>query len=93
MNKTPAPSILTNLKRIIGLLFITLIVAGLCYHFTKSPSAQNTATPTIQPSANLMQIGDDWWEATRLIYHGIPTRIVFLLPQASGTHPDDVNQS
>jgi thiamine biosynthesis lipoprotein len=35
--------------------------------------------------------GDGWWEASGLIYHGIPTRILFFLPSMGKDQADGIN--
>ena len=39
----------------------------------------------------LENIGDGWWEAGDFIYHGIPARVVFQIPQGCEKTPEQIN--
>ena len=96
MNKTPTDSIISNRKRAFALLFIIFFAAGLGYHFTTSFFQKGVESETPQSSVVLNHIGNNWWESEQLIYHGIPARIVFLLPptsDASSIRPETVNSA
>jgi thiamine biosynthesis lipoprotein len=93
MNKSQTSSMAFKLRRTIALALMIFFAAGLCYHFIRSAPARNMEPETPESPAVLEAIGDDWWEAKQLIYHGIPARIVFLLPPAAGTDPDVVNEA
>jgi thiamine biosynthesis lipoprotein len=87
---------MTTIKKITIRLFILLLIAGACYYFTRTPSARDIQPETDQSGAILKNIGNNWWESERLIYHGIPARVVFLLPTASGAfgiRPEAVNDT
>ncbi len=95
MNKTPTLSIISSLKRTTALLFIIFFAAGVGYHFTTSRPVKSMEPETLQSSVILKHIGNDWWESEQLIYHGIPARIVFLMPQTSyaSDSPETVNKT
>lgn len=96
MNKTPTSSIISNRKKAFALLFTILFAVGLGYHFTTSFFQKSMKSETPQSSVVLNHIGNNWWESEQLIYHGIPARVVFLLPpdsDASYIRPEAVNSA
>jgi len=93
MNKTPTSSLTSQLKKTAALVVISIFTAGIGYHFTRSLPPRNIKPETARPADDLENIGNGWWESKRLIYHGIPARIVFVLPPATDIRQDTVNEA
>ena len=89
-------SSVTNKKSAILLFlvfFLMIAVSGGIIFFADgsndhdSTNSQKTDNDT---GATLADRNNGWWETTRLIYHGIPTRCVFKLPRASKITPKNI---
>ncbi|RJP93988.1 MAG: FAD:protein FMN transferase [Desulfobacteraceae bacterium] len=89
-------------KYILGML--TVLAAGygayfLVSTFFTSPQnsinnhARQTTELGISVSPPLINNGGGWWESNSLIYHGIPTRILFFLPPGNNLQPTAVNEA
>jgi thiamine biosynthesis lipoprotein len=91
MDNTPTASSIPNLKRAFALLFIIFFAAGLGYQFSMSLFRKNMEPETPQSPVVLKHIGNRWWESEQLIYHGIPTRVVFSMPPDTDIRPEAVN--
>jgi len=81
---------------------LIIILAGYGAHFLVStysaphPSGPDGSAPPsgetdVLGTPVLMDNGAGWWEANGLIYHGIPTRILFFLPHAGKDQADKIN--
>ncbi|MBC2715032.1 MAG: FAD:protein FMN transferase [Desulfobacteraceae bacterium] len=98
MNKKAPTTIFHKYKKTAALVFLILFSAGFSYHVittfpTRHIKSGTTNSHPKNPYTDLKNIGENWWEAGRFIYHDIPARIVFLLPPATGNRPDAVNEA
>jgi len=101
MNHIQTQSVIWLFK-IYVLPLLLLLIAGHGGYFLVSTyfdSCQEQAErPVEQPESpenivlpGLTDNGDGWWEANGLIYHGIPTRILFFLPSTGKDPADGIN--
>ncbi len=98
MNKKLIFAIFQKYKKTAALILLILCSAGFSYHVittftTRHIESGTTNSHPKKPHTDLENIGGDWWEAKRFIYHGIPARIVFLLPPATEYNPDAINET
>jgi thiamine biosynthesis lipoprotein len=97
MNKKPISTIFQKFKKTAALVLLILFSAGFSYHVIKNLPTRPVKSEAIHSSQNndfvLESLGGDWWESERFLYHGIPARIVFFLPPATGKSPHAVNEA
>ena len=95
MNQKILSTITHKSKKTVALILVILFLTGISY-LAASYLTTHPLTPEGTHSSRKTgpeNIGNDWWEAGLLIYHGIPARIVFLLPPAAGNSPEAVNKA
>ena len=93
MNKKTISKIIHNSKKNAALICLILFLTGFSYYAITIFQTRSTESGTAQSFNGLKNIGEGWWETRRLIYHGIPARVVFLPPPAAGNHPDAVDEA
>jgi thiamine biosynthesis lipoprotein len=78
----------------LGLLAAMLVGVGLMYLLVSGKSAGMFAPHPVAPSEtfpDIIAIGDGWWETRAQIYHGIPARMVFRVPEGETGSPEDIS--
>jgi len=77
---------------------LVLISVGISYYamslfLTQGLAHRPLHTDNANNEPSLKNIGGEWWEARRLIYHNIPARILFSTPLSKNKSPDKINQA
>lgn len=90
MNKIPTPAPVATLKKFAKFIILILFTGGMTYFAIASLAKPNNNFKTTDSKNDIVNINEDWWETSRLIYHGIPARCMFRLPPAGDNQPDKV---
>ena len=97
MTKNPFSKIFHTAKPKTAWLILVLLLlfgAGTGYFFVsemdprffRSQSGEEAKT-----APGIENIGDGWWEAGDVIYHGIPAKVVFQIPQGCEKTPEQIS--
>ncbi len=90
MNKKSASAPVATLKKFAKFIILALFAGGMTYFAIASLAKPDGNFETTDLKNDMVNIDEDWWETSRLIYHGIPARCMFYLPSTAESKPEEV---